>query len=101
MQVDRDMQVRQSAKLAIEQLNLCYFCLFDDCPGSTTYDSNFNGQRDPAVRTPAPPTFRRNGESRDARLTGLPLTRGCVRRLPPYFICPAAFRGKNIERIKE
>ena len=39
MQVDRDMQVRQTAKLAIEQLNLCYFpCLFDDCPGSAKHD---------------------------------------------------------------
>lgn len=41
MQVDRDMQVRQTAKVAIEQLNLCYFpCLYDDCPGSAKYDSS-------------------------------------------------------------
>lgn len=49
MQVDRDMQVRQTAKLAIEQLNLCYFpCLFDDCPGNSKFDSNFNGEQYPA-----------------------------------------------------
>lgn len=46
MQVDRDLQVRRTAKLAIEQLNLCYFpCLFDDCPGSAKYDSNSNGDK--------------------------------------------------------
>lgn len=46
MQVDRDVQVRQTAKLAIEQLNLCYFpCLFDDCPNSVKYDSNSNGKK--------------------------------------------------------
>ena len=38
MQLDRDIQVQQTAKLAIKQLNLCYFpCLYDDCPGSANY----------------------------------------------------------------
>ena len=46
MQLDRDMQVRQTAKIAIKQLNLCYFpSLFDDCCGSAKYDSNSNGKK--------------------------------------------------------
>ena len=46
MQVDTDMQVRQTAKTAIEQLNLCYFpCLFEDCPGNAKYNSNSDGKK--------------------------------------------------------
>ena len=40
MQTDGDVQVRQTAKLAIEQLNLCYFpCLFKDCPSGAEHNS--------------------------------------------------------------
>ena len=46
MQVDEDIPVRQTAKIAIEQLNLCYFpCLFNDCPGSGKYNSDSHGKK--------------------------------------------------------
>jgi hypothetical protein len=47
MQVDRDVRVQQTAKVAIERLNLCYFpCLFDDCPNAGDRDANSKNNSD-------------------------------------------------------